>query len=199
MAAAKAGELNEPAVLVKSARRADALRNHERLLTVARASIAERGGNIVLEDIARDAGLGVGTLYRHFPTRQSLLEAAFVDEAMELRARATELAHEPSAIGALVEWLRLQLDFGARGRSLGAAVMNAKHIDGSEIQIACRTMREAGTALLRRAQAAGEVRGSVEMSDILRLTHGMVLANEAAPDPDQMQRMFDLVVAGIRT
>ena len=186
------------ATATKPPRRADAQRNYDRVLAVARGAVAERGGNIVLEDIARDAGVGIGTLYRHFPTRQDLLEAAFLDEANELRARAHELAGHPEPLDALVGWLRLQLDFGAHGRSMGATVMSAKHVEGSEIQLACAGMREAGAVLLGRAQAAGAVRPEVRMADVLRLMHGIVLANEQAPDPERVDGMFDLVIAGIR-
>jgi AcrR family transcriptional regulator len=180
-------------------RRADAQRNYDRLLAVARAAVAERGGDIVLEDIAREAGVGIGTLYRHFPTRQDLLEAAFLDEALELRDRAEELVDEPAELEALVGWLRLQLDFGAHGRSMGAAVMNAKHVEGSEIQLACVAMRASGAVLLERAQAAGFIGEKVDLSDVLRLIHAIVIANEQSPDAAQLQRMFDLVIAGIRT
>ncbi|HEY5092522.1 MAG TPA: helix-turn-helix domain-containing protein [Acidimicrobiales bacterium] len=187
------------ATVTRPPRRADAQRNYEIILATARTAIAERGGNIVLEDIARDAGVGIGTLYRHFPTRQDLLEAAFIDEALELRARAVALADAPSSFDALVSWLRLQRDFGAHGRSMGAAVMNAKHTEGTEIQIACASMRDAGVVLLQHAQAAGEVRADVELIDVLRLMHGIVLANEQAPDARRVEGMFDLVIAGIRT
>lgn len=179
-------------------RRADAQRNYDRLLLVARAAVDERGGDIVLEDIARDAGVGIGTLYRHFPTRQDLLAAVFLDEAHELRARATELANEPAALDALIGWLRLQLDYGARGRSMGAAVMNARHMEGSEVQLAHAAMQEAGTVLLHRAQAAGEVRAGVKLIDVLRLIYGILLANEQAPDPEGVGQMFAILIAGIR-
>jgi AcrR family transcriptional regulator len=169
------------------------------ILAAARVAVAERGGDIVLEDIARNAGVGIGTLYRHFPTRQALLEAAFLDEALELRQRAEEMKSAPATFDALIDWLRLQMDFGAHGRSMGAAVMNAKHTEGTEIQIACVDMREAGAVLLRRAQEAGEVRADVEMIDLLRLMHGIAIANEQAPDQSRIDRMFDVVVAGIRS
>jgi AcrR family transcriptional regulator len=181
-------------------RRADAQRNYDRILAVARAKVADRGGDIVLEDIARDAEVGIGTLYRHFPTRQTLLEAAFLDEANELRRRADELAQGSAPFESLVSWLRLQMDFGAHGHSMGAAVMNAKHTDGSDIQLACQDMREAGAMLLKQAQADGSVRPGVVMSDILRVIHGIVLVNQQSPDIDEkrVSRMFDLVIAGIR-
>ena len=85
---------------------------------------------------------------------------AFLDEAVELREYAEKLAHESDALAALVTWLRQQLVFGAHGRSMGAAVMNAKHTEGTEIQLACLAMRESGAVLLRRAQDAGEVRAT---------------------------------------
>ena len=179
--------------------RADAQRNYDRILAVAREVIAERGADIVLEDIAREAGVGIGTLYRHFPTRQALFEAAFLDEARELRTRAEELADGPSPLDALIDWLHLQMDFGAHGHSMGAAVMNAKHTEGSEIQVACIAMREAGVVLLEQAQMAGEVRQHVDMGDVLRLIHGIILADQQAPDPERSARMFDLVIEGIRT
>jgi hypothetical protein len=77
--------------------------------------------------------------------------------------------------------------------------MNAKHVEGSEIQLACLAMREAGAVLLRSAQDAGAVRPEVELPVVLRLIHAIVIANEQASDPDQIELMFDLVIAGIRT
>jgi AcrR family transcriptional regulator len=159
--------------------RADAKRNRDRIVAAARQVVAQAGGNIVLEDVARSAGVGIGTLYRHFPTRQDLMEAAFLQEALDLTQRAEELQQEPSPFEALVDWLRLQMDFGSHGHSMGAAVMAAKQVEGSELQLACVNMREAGT-------------------DILRLVHGIVMANAQAPDPERAGRMLDLVVAGIR-
>jgi AcrR family transcriptional regulator len=192
--------------VTKRPRRADAQRNYDRVLAVTRDCVAEQGSDIVLEDIARRAGVGIGTLYRHFPTRQDLLEAAFLDEAQELTARAEALADGlegdtgggEAAWDALVVWLRAQLAFGTRGRCMGAAVLNAKHTEGSDIQVACVAMRESGAVLLTRAQEAGAVRAQVEMPDLLRLMHGIVLANEQAPEPERAERMFELVMAGIR-
>ncbi|MGH3150708.1 MAG: TetR/AcrR family transcriptional regulator [Streptosporangiaceae bacterium] len=180
-------------------RRADAQRNYERLLSVARAAVDERGRNIVLEDIAKDAGVAIGTLYNHFPTRQALFQAVFLDEAQELRALAENLADEPGPLDALIRWLRLQLEYGARGRSMGAAVMHMRHVEGSEIQLTHAAMHEAGTVLLRRAQAAGEVRPGIELVNVLRLILGILLANEQSPSPDGVVPMFDILIAGIRT
>src|SRR5450631_4099299 len=122
--------------------RADAQRNYASLLNAARVAISERGADIVLEDIARSAGVAIGTLYRHFPTRQDLLEAVFLDEANELREHAELLASAPVPFDALMNWLRLQMDFAARGQSMGAAVMAAKHVPGARIYVTKKAMHE---------------------------------------------------------
>jgi AcrR family transcriptional regulator len=182
-------------------RRADAQRNYERILAVTRAAVDAYGGEVVLEDIARDAGVGIGTLYRHFPTRLDLFGAVFRDEAEELRERALELLTAPNAFDALVEWLHLQLQLGAHGHAMGAEVMNAKHTEGSEIQRACSAARDAGALLLERAKQEGAVRDDLDLVDLLRLLHGMLYAIEANPDPnadEREERMFDLIVSGMR-
>lgn len=179
--------------------RADARRNRELVVAAARDAVATAGGEVVLEEVARLAGVGIGTLYRHFPTRQDLLEAVFLQEAVELTERAERLAQAPAPpLAALVGWLRLQMDFGTHGHSMGAAVMAAKKVEGSDLNRACVAMREAGAELLRRAQSAGQARPEVEMADVLRLVHGIVMANAHAPDPERATGMFDVVVAGIR-
>jgi AcrR family transcriptional regulator len=179
-------------------RRADARRNYDKLLTAARAAVDMHGRDIILDDVARRAGVAIGTLYNHFPTRQDLFQALFLEEAEELRLRAEELADSPAPLDALITWLRLQLDYGARGRSMGAAVMNMRHAYGSPVQRTHAAMHEAGSVLLRRAQATGEVRADVELPRVLRLILGILLANEDAPDPGGVEPMFDIVIAGIR-
>jgi AcrR family transcriptional regulator len=177
--------------------RADAQRNYANLLKMARAAVSERGADISLEDIARSAGVAIGTLYRHFPTRQDLLEAVFLDETNELRAHAEALASAPVPLDAFITWLRLQMDFAARGRSMGAAVMAAKHVPGTRIYTANKAMHQAGEVLLLRSQDAEQIRTDVLLLDVLRLVYGMVMVNEHASDPDGINRMLDLVIAGI--
>jgi AcrR family transcriptional regulator len=179
--------------------RADAQRNYASLLNTARVAVSERGADIVLEDIAKSAGVAIGTLYRHFPTRQDLLEAVFLDETNELRTRAEALASAPVPFDALMSWLRLQMDFAAFGRSMGAVIMAAKQVPGTRISEANKAMHEAGAVLLQRAQAAGEIRPDVHMLDVIRLVYGIALVNERASDPDGANRMLDLVIAGMRT
>ena len=140
-----------------------------------------------------------GHFVDRFPTRQDLLEVVFLDETNELRVRAEELASAPVPLDAFITWLRLQMDFAARGRSMGAAVMAAKHVPGTRIYAANIAMLQAGGVLLLRSQDAGQIRGDVLLLDVVRLVYGMVMVNEHASDPDGINRMLDLVIAGIRT
>jgi AcrR family transcriptional regulator len=179
-------------------RRADARRNRQKLLDAARALIDVHGRDLALEEVARQAGVAIGTLYNHFPTRQALFQALFADDADELRQRAEEWRDDPDPAAALIRWLRLQLEYGARGRSMGATVMNTRHEEGSPIQQRHAAMHEAGGALLRRAQASGQIRADVELARILRLVLGILLANDDAPDPDGTLPMFEILIDGIR-
>ncbi|MBB6670407.1 TetR/AcrR family transcriptional regulator [Cohnella nanjingensis] len=190
--------MNEPSQASRQMR-VDAQRNYASLLNAARVAVSERGADIVLEDVARSAGVAIGTLYRHFPTRQDLLDAVFLDETNELRVRAEELASAPVPLDALISWFRLLMDFAARGRSMGAAIMAAKHVQGTRIHTSNKAMHEAGKVLLFRAQAAEQIRTDVQIVDVLRLIYGIVMVNEYASDPDGTNRMLDLVIAGIRT
>jgi AcrR family transcriptional regulator len=179
-------------------RRADAQRNYDRILAETRQAVVEFGSDVALEEIARRAGVGIGTLYRHFPTRQALFEATFLDEAAELTEKAEDLLTEPEPMAALEQWFRAHMDMGIRSRSMGPSVLTAKHTEGTEIQLACVGMREAGQRLIKRAQADGLVRPEVELTDVLRLLSGVLTANQSQPDADQLERMFQLVMAGIR-
>ncbi|MFJ3301528.1 TetR/AcrR family transcriptional regulator [Streptomyces sp. NPDC086549] len=180
--------------------RADARRNYERLLKVAAEAFAEHGENASLDDIAKRAGVGSGTLYRHFPNRQALLEAAYVDRIEALAARADELARELPPGEALVEWLH-ELALGTievRGLKslLGSAVT-----DGSSAAVtACGTsVKGAAARLVEAAQAEGTLRADVEPVDVLRLTHGVATASELADGQGrQIRRYLSLLLEGLR-
>jgi AcrR family transcriptional regulator len=181
--------------------RADARRNHERLLAAAAAVFTEHGADDAsLEEIARRAGVGIGTLYRHFPTRQALLEAVYKDQAEALHARALELLDSPSPTEALVTWLRAMIEFGATKRSLSKSLMATLGKD-SELVSTCSTLiREAATPLLTRAQQAGEVRADTDTTDLLRLSHAIAVACEhASPHADQADRLLSLMFDGLRS
>jgi AcrR family transcriptional regulator len=181
--------------------RADARRNYDLLLAEAAGAIAERGADDVsLEEIARRAGVGIGTLYRHFPTRQSLLEAVFRDQVEALARRAEELAADPSPGSALAEWLRAMMAFGKTKRSLNTSLAATLGKD-SQIYSECSQMLRDNTAVMvERAQAAGIARRDVQPTDVMRLVHGLIMIENAAPgDEGQAERMLSLVVAGLLT
>jgi AcrR family transcriptional regulator len=182
-------------------KRADARRNYERLLAAATAAFAEYGADDVsLEEIARRAGVGIGTLYRHFPARQALLEAVYKDQVDGLDALAAKLMTAESPGAALGEWLRAFLAFGRTKRSLSSALVSALGKDAEFLSACSMTLRTRTDQLLRRAQLAGEARPGIEPGDILRLTHGLIMATDATPgDPGQTDRLLALVVGGLLT
>jgi AcrR family transcriptional regulator len=180
--------------------RADARRNAERVLEAARAVFAESGSEAALEEIARRAGVGIGTLYRHFPTRDHLVEAVFRDtvEAACAHGRALLAAADPA--GALTAWLRDQMRQSSACRGLAAeAMIMMLDEQGGGTPNACDALHDIGAQLLQRAQRAGTVRADTEIDDLLRLVNAIGLATEDAPDRQrQSDRLFDLMMEGLR-
>jgi AcrR family transcriptional regulator len=187
-----------PVVAPPPPRRADARRNRERLLAVARDAFAEHGADASLDDIARRAGVGSGTLYRHFPTRQALLEAVYRDLVDALCAQADELLASPSPGEALATWLRAVVAYATTKRGLWP-LMTALG-NRPEVLASCHgAMRTAGMALLTRAQQAGAVRADIEVSDLLKLVSAIAVTMERAPgSPGQTERLLALVMDGLR-
>src|SRR5256885_717896 len=178
-------------------RRADAQRNYQALLAAAAKAFADEGPQASMHGIARRAGVGIGTLYRHFPTREDLLEAVFLSRMDELRAQAEALADHPSPLGALTEWLRCHVESGRGGRSLAASVLAAQLDEDKDG--GCAAMAAAGQILLDRAVAAGEVRAEVRLYDLIKLAQAIVLVAEAAPQRDELAGpMLDLLIRGVR-
>ncbi|MHC0431122.1 TetR/AcrR family transcriptional regulator [Streptomyces sp. O3] len=178
--------------------RADARRNHERLLAVARAAFAEHGTDASLEDIARRAGVGIGTLYRHFPHRHALMSAVFQDAVDELLARSRELLDDPRPCEALVGWLREVITHAGAYRGLSRALMSVSYDDASALSRCREPMRDAGGALLARAREAGSVRPDVTIGDLLQLTNAIALAAEETPsDPGLADRLLTLTLQGL--
>ena len=177
--------------------RADAVRNRARIVETASAVFAERGSDASLEEIARGAGVGIGTLYRHFPTRDDLVEAVFHDRIDELEALAAELLASDAPGEALATWLHAQLEQASTCRGLAAEAMLTMlaHTDAPS---PCESMRQAGAALLARAQAAGEVRAGVDIDDLVRMVQAVTLAAEESDDPDAAERLFGFVLDGVR-
>jgi AcrR family transcriptional regulator len=181
------------------ATRTDARRNYEALLAAARSALAEHGPDAPLDDIARRAGLGIGTLYRHFPTRQSLLEAVFQDGLEAIRAEAEELLASAPPAEALARWLRSNLVRATPYRGLAAAVMVTLVDERSDLYAACAEMRAAGRALVARAQEAGGLRADVDLSDLLLLVHGIAWAGEQASQPaERIERLLTVTLQGLQ-
>jgi AcrR family transcriptional regulator len=183
-----------PAPLPKRPQRADAKRNYDKLVAAARAAFTEADTAASLEDIARRAGVGIGTLYRHFPTRRVLIEAVYVDEVEALARSAQDVAGlDPWE--ALTTWLRRFVDYVATKQAL----TNELFAEGAESNVfaSCRSMMyEAGEPLLERAQAAGIVRTDVTFSDVIHLVAG--ISKITPPEPGQAERVFDIALDGLR-
>jgi AcrR family transcriptional regulator len=181
--------------LQRRPKRADARRNYEKLLASALEVFGESGTDASLEDIARRAGVGIGTLYRHFPTRQALLEAAYIDEVEEMSRKAGDLADlEPW--DALATWLRMFVRYAATKRALAEEMMNTMDAE-APVFVSCRTaVMDAGQMLLDRAQAAGVVRPDTVFTDVGRMVAG--IAAIKTTDPEQIDRILDVALDGLR-
>ncbi|MGR4851454.1 TetR/AcrR family transcriptional regulator [Streptomyces sp. LARHCF252] len=179
--------------------RADARRNYERVLKVAVEAFAEHGEGASLDDIAKRAGVGSGTLYRHFPTRQALLEAAYLDRVEAIAARADELAAELPPGEALAEWM-YELGAGMQVRGLKALLGPAVTDGTSAVATACGDpLRNAAVRLARAARQEGTLREDVEPVDLLRLVHGLATASELADgESDHIRRYLALLTEGLR-
>lgn len=174
--------------------RADALRNYNKLLAAAREAFTEADTETSLEDIARRAGVGIGTLYRHFPTRRNLIEAVYVDEVEALSRSAHDVAELPPW-DALRAWLRRFVDYAATKQAL----MNELFADGGNTDVfaSCRSaLYRAGRPLLERAQQARIVRADVDISDVLHLVSG--IAKVSPTNPGQAERILDVALDGLR-
>jgi AcrR family transcriptional regulator len=182
-----------------TAMRADARRNRQRLLDAALQVYAERGADDAsLDEIARRAGVGIGTLYRHFPTRQALLEAVYRDQVEELCAVARELHDEAPPEQALERWLRALMAFATTKKNLSSSLMSGPN--KSEVATSCSAMvREAATKLLAEAQQTGQVRADVDAIDLLRMSHALAIAADLPySHPDQGERLMSVLLAGLR-
>ena len=181
----------EVQLAVRRPQRADARRNFDALLAAAREAFAEKGTEASLEDIARRAGVGIGTLYRNFPTRKDLFEAVYVEEVNQLTRAAHAVADLPPW-DALVTWLKRFVGYIATKRAIAQALSQE-----SEMFRACRiSMHEAGEPLLARAQAAGEVRPEVSFDDLLRMVAG--LTSTTFVDEGQRERVLAFALDGLR-
>jgi AcrR family transcriptional regulator len=174
--------------------RADARRNHDKLVAAARAAFTADGTSAPLEDVAERAGVGIGTLYRHFATRQALLEAVYIDEVEAMAGAAADLSGLPPW-DALSQWLHQYLGFAATKRALNEALVEAA--PDSDVLLSCRTaIVGAGTVLIERAQRAGVVRADTNFVDVIRMVAGIAMV--PTEDPKQIERLLELALDGLR-
>ena len=178
--------------------RTDAQRNRERILEVAKAAFARSGANTSLDDVARQAGVGAGTLYRHFPTRDALLEAVYHTEVAKLAAAERELSAKLPPVEALRAWMLLFVDYIAE-KHIIAPALNAfaggpsKLYDSSREQVT-----GAIETLVARAIKSGDIRKDLKAFDLLRALIGV---SNVASAPDWQQsakRLVDILILGSR-
>jgi AcrR family transcriptional regulator len=177
-------------------KRADALRNYEKLVAAAREAFTEADRSASLEDIARRAGVGIGTLYRNFPTRGDLVQAVYVDEVEALSRSAAELAAlEPWE--ALSGWLQRFVGYVATKQALADELFAVVDPERQAVFAGCRAMLDtAGEPLLRRAQDAGIVRPDVTIGEVVRMVAG--IAKIPSDDPAEIQRLLAVALDGLR-
>lgn len=176
--------------------RADARRSRVKLLDAATAAFAEHGADAPLEDIARRAGVGIGTLYRHFPTRLDLQSAVYLSQVKGVCAQADELILQSAAEDAFASWVRTLASYMVTKRGLSRALIDTLGRDSELISSCSLAMRETIDRLLKHAQEAHVIRPDVTSVDVLRLTHGVCVATEQAPQ--DTDRLLSLMLDGLR-
>jgi AcrR family transcriptional regulator len=178
-----------------SPKRADARRNRERVLAAAREAFAEGGESTALEQIARRAGVGIGTLYRHFPNRQALLEALYVNE-LEGVCRSAARLDNADPWQALGDWFQHLMGYLATKRALASELLNYLDADAPLFRECRAQLFAAGEPLLRRAQRAGAVRPDVDFGDVLQMVGG--ITRIPASEPGQIERILSIALDGLR-
>jgi len=175
--------------------RADARRNREKVLAAAREAFAEHGFAVPLDDIAGAAGVGPGTVYRHFPTKEALFEAVSLARVQDLVADARERADASDPGAAFDGFLARVADEASAKRDLPDA-LDGVGADG--MADAVGELHEALGVLISRAQAAGAVRAELTVTDLVALLKGLLATVRADPDPGLRERVFAVVRDGLR-
>ncbi|MDU6673169.1 MAG: TetR/AcrR family transcriptional regulator, partial [Bradyrhizobium sp.] len=179
--------------------RADARKNYDLLIEVARDVFVEQGAEASLRDIARRAGVGMGTLYRHFPNRDSLLEALLRSRFAALTARAESLLLAADPAAALLEWLAESVAFTHQHRGIIAPLMSAIDDPESALHSACVALRAAGTSLLTRAQQAGQARPDLSGDELFDLIAALAWLREQPSHAPRAERILAVLADAILT
>jgi AcrR family transcriptional regulator len=179
--------------------RADAQRNRELLVDAAKAAFADAGPDVSLEEIARRAGVGIGTLYRHFPTRDAIVEAVYRREVAQLADAATRLLSERPPGVALHEWMRLFVDYIATKKVIASALGSIA--GGASELYASSSARITGAmaALVQRAIASGDIRADIDPADLLRALVGFTYGNAGPGWQASAHRLIDILMNGLRS
>ena len=179
--------------------RADAKKNYDHLIAVAREVVTEQGVDASLRDIARRADVGLGTLYRHFPTRAALLEALLRASFDALMERASELEISSSAEDALVSWLREAVAVAHNHRGVLASMTSAIADPDSALHASCVSMRAAGTRLLTRAQAENVARTDIDGTDLFALVGALAWLGDQPSLAPRADHLFHVIAGAILT
>jgi AcrR family transcriptional regulator len=178
--------------------RTDALRNRERILEVAKSSFTRHGANASLEEIAKQAGVGTGTLYRHFPTRDALIEGVYRNEVEKLAAAASHFAKKMSPIEALRAWMLLLVDHIA-AKHIIAPALNSMVGGPSRLYEGSRSMIQGAiNELVKRAKRSGDLRRDLDAFDLLRALIGVSHVGSGADWQQSARRLVDILIAGSR-
>jgi AcrR family transcriptional regulator len=178
--------------------RADAQRNRERILEVAKQAFTRSGVDISLDDVARQAGIGAGTLYRHFPTRDALLEAVYRSGVEKLAAAEREFAAAMPPVEALRAWMRLFVDYMAAKQIIAPALNTIVGGPSKLFEATGMQIKGAINALVERAIKSGDIRPDLDPLDLLRALVGV---SNVASSPDWAQsakRLVDILILGSR-
>ncbi len=179
--------------------RADAQRNRKLLLEAARTVFSAGGPGASLEAVAHKAGVGIGTLYRHFPTREALFEAVYRHEVQQLADLAERLKKQNRPIDALRQWMHSVVKFVATKKGMSTALALAISKDSDLVFHAADQLTRAIGLLLEQAVAAGEVRSDVSAEDLLRTIVGMCYAHDQPGWQKNVLRLVDIFIDGLRT
>jgi AcrR family transcriptional regulator len=178
--------------------RADSARNRQLLMDAAKAGFSEVGLNVSLEEIARRAGVGIGTLYRHFPSREAVVEAVYRREVEHLAEAVPQLLETLPAGEALHQWMHLFVDYIATKRliapSLGAAAGRSSTLYATSAELITRAI----STLVKRAVASGDVRKDIDPPDLLRALVGVSYGNPDAGWEASARRLIDILMDGLR-
>jgi AcrR family transcriptional regulator len=179
--------------------RADAVRNRDRVLEAAKTVFSAGGPEASLEAVARTAGVGIGTLYRHFPTREALFEAVYRREVQQLADLAERLKEEAEPVEALRQWMRSNVRFVATKKGMSAALALAAYKPSDLFSYSFDQLTRAVGGLLDRAVAAGEIRDDISPEDLIRALVGMCYMHDQPGWQKSVLRLLDVFIDGLRT